>query len=356
MGAEERMLEREGFSSPSRPSPIEVEWGKPSILEQFELGELLGEGADMQVFAARDRESGEAVAVKRAHPSLTSRGIHDDVERRTRLQTALRSGGDGGFAGLPRLIALIEPDRFEWYFGDDPGNPYSVQVEARAAGVPLVGSVADQVRGHPVGLPMNLFALHPSGARLARGLENPSLAALGVIERCFELGWLAGDLGPRNVFYSPSSGAATVIDLGALRRPSAATARRAAFDVNDTLFEFFQFYATPDDPPASAGAFAAVSERPRSGGLERMAEALSRAYAGGADKARRDAARSILDRIGRRGYADVSAFRADFEAYLAAAALSPRAAGADAAWREALEGLRAPYWGKFLFEAETLRF
>ena len=177
-------------------------------------------------------------------------------------------------------------------------------VEERAVGVPLIGSVADQVRGHPVGLPMNLFALHPSGAWLAKGFENPSLTALRVMERCFEMGWLAGDLGPRNVFYAPESGEATVIDLGNLRRSSPATARRAAFDVNDTLFEFFQFYATPDAAPESADAFAAVSERRLSGSLERMAEGLARSYAG-AVKAQGDAARGILERIGRRGYVEV---------------------------------------------------
>ena len=303
----------------------------------IELGELLGEGADMQVFAARDRETGDAVVVKRAHPSLVSRMIHDDVERRVALQAGLRMG-DVGFEGLPRLIGLTAPDRFSEVFGDDLGYAYSVLIEERAVGVPLIGSVADQVRGHPVGLPMNLFALHPSAGWLARGFENPSLTALGVIERAFGMGWLAGDLGPRNVFYAPDSGEATVIDLGNLRRPMAATARRSGFDLNDVLFEFFMHYATPDDAPESAGAFAAVSERRLSGSLERMAEGLGRAYG------RSDAAREILERIGRRGYSDVGGFRGDFVGYLSGVPRSD-----DGVWDEAAEGLRGGYWGKFVF-------
>ena len=313
----------------------------PTILERFELGEMLGEGADMQVFAAMDRESGDAVVVKRAHPSLVSRGIHDDVERRVGLQAGLRMG-DSGFKGLPRLIGLTDPDGFSEVFGDELGNAYSVLVEERAGGVPLIGSVADQVRGHPVGLPMNLFALHPSGAWLAKGFENPALTALRVIERCFEMGWLAGDLGPRNVFYAPDSGEATVIDLGNLRRSSPATARRAAFDLNDTMFEFFQFYATPNSAPESVDAFAAVSERRLSGSLERMAEGLARSYAG-AVKAQGDAARGILERIGRRGYSEVGEFREDFGAYLSAVPTAE-----DGVWAEAAEGLRGDYWGRFL--------
>ncbi len=314
---------------------------KPSVLERFELGELLGEGADMQVFAATDRDTGVAVVVKRAHPSLVSRGIHDDVERRVALQAGLREQS-GGFEGLPRLIAVTAADGFAGVFGDDLGYAYSVLVEERAVGIPLIGSVADQVRGYPVGLPMNLFALHPSGAWLAKGFENPSLTALRVIERCYEMGWLAGDLGPRNVFYAPESGKATVIDLGNLRRSSPATARRAAFDLNDTLFEFFQFYATSDGAPQSAAAFAAVSERRLSGSLERMTEGLARSYAG-AESERRDAAMAILERIGRRGYSEVGEFRTDFGVYLSAVP-----AAEDGVWREAAEGLRGDYWGRFL--------
>ena len=315
-------------------------------LERFELGGLLGEGADMQVFGARDRETGDAVVVKRAHPSLVSRGIHDDVERRVRLQAGLRSQA-GGFAGLPRLFGLTEPDRFAGVFGDDLGYEYSVLVEERAVGVPLIGSVADQVRGHPVGLPMNLYALHPSEGWLARGFENPSLTALGVIERALELGWLAGDLGPRNVFYAPESGTATVIDLGNLRRPTAATARRAGFDLNDVLLEFFQHYATPDDAPESEGGFAAAPERRLSGSLERMADGLAGAYG---VSAQGGAARGILERVRRRGYSDVGDFRGDFAGYLGTVARAD-----DGVWDTAAAGMRGAYWSKYEFIAKGQR-
>ena len=140
-------------------------------LERFHLGDVLGEGADMQVFAATDLESGQQCVVKRPHPSLIARNIHDDVERRMTLQAELRSEG-GVSAGLPGLLTFTAPDTFGWYFGDDPGNPYAVQVEERAVGIPLLGSVADQVRGHPVGLPLNLFALHPSNRHIERGIET----------------------------------------------------------------------------------------------------------------------------------------------------------------------------------------
>ena len=324
----------------------------PTELDRFRLGESLGEGADMQVFATTDMQTGASCVVKRPHPSLISRNIHDDVERRITLQAELRTE-EGEIDCLPRLIAVTIPDRFEWYFGDDLGHAYSVQVEERATGVPLLGSIGDQVRGHPVGLPLNLFGLHPSTIHLERDLEHPSLTVLGVIERCLELGILAGDLGPRNLFYSPGSGAATVIDLGALRRPVSEGPRARALDINDILFEFFQFYATPDSFPTSAQGFTVVSEQRHSGTLERMALSLAETYARATEGEQRDSAEVIMQAIARRSYQSVADFRSDFLAYLSATASRLRTPSADEAWTAALDGLRETYWTKYLFDAES---
>ena len=94
----------------------------PGELRNFQLGSLLGEGADLQAFAARNSESGERVVVKRPHPSLVSRNMHRDVERRIALQAQVREtlGHPGSLA---RLHALTEPDAFAWYFGDEPAPP-----------------------------------------------------------------------------------------------------------------------------------------------------------------------------------------------------------------------------------------
>ena len=313
---------------------------------RFELGGLLGEGADMQAFGAVDSESGARVVVKRPHPTLVSRGMHGEVEKRTLLQAEVRAR-IGDMNGLARLHGLSERDSFGWYFGDELGHPYPVLVEERARGIPLVGSVSDMVRGHPVGLPLNLFALHPAKGYVSQGYENPVFTVLEVIERVYEAGYLAQDLGPQNVFYSPGSGESRVIDLGTLREPSAATSRRAAFDLNDILFDVFRLYTTPENPPREAAGFAQAREFRMSGTLERRAEALSREYAGAAGRV--DAALRILSEIGRRGYESVARFGADLRDYLESA---ERDGDADDVWRAALEGLRSEYWGKYLFDAE----
>ena len=304
----------------------------------------------MQAFEGTDTESSGPVVVKRPHPSLVSRGLHRDVEARTLLQAELRARIEG-VSGLVRLHALTEPDSFGWYFGDDPGHLYSVQVEERARGIPLLGGVSDIVRGHPVGLPLNLFVLYPAKAYVSRGYENPVFTVLGIIERVYEMGYLAQDLGPQNVFYSPSSGTSRVIDLGTLREPSQATRRRPPFDLNDVLFDIFRLYSTQETPPTDATQFTQTKESRLSGTVERKAEALSREFAV-ADAGRAEAAMKILSTIGERGYDSSTRFRADFRNYLAAAEATDGYGGGEEAWRKAVWGLRSPYWKKYLFDAD----
>ena len=324
----------------------------PRVLRRFRIGALLGEGADSQAFLAADSlgEGGEAaVVVKRAHPSLVSRGLHDDVERRMAAQARFRRE----FApdALPRLLAATRAGRFGWLFGDDLANPYMALAEERARGVPLVGSVADQVRGRPVGLPMSLFVLHPpAGARA----ESPAMDVLRLIEFCAERGTLALDLGPRNVFYDPSERRTTVVDLGGLTVPRAATRRREALDINDVLLEFFASYTTPNDAPRTADGHLEVREIRLSGGVDRRARTLADEFSARSAGGRRaDTARRILDRIGRRAYQSPADFRADFLAHAQAAdEESPWDETTSQAWRDALGGLRAPYWGKFAFDGD----
>ena len=306
----------------------------------------------MQVFAATDVESGLQCVVKRPHPSLISRNIHDDVERRMALQAELRSEG-GVRAGLPKLLTFTSPDTFGWYFGDDPGNPYAVQVEERAAGIPLLGSVSDQVRGYPVGLPLNLFALHPSTRHIERGIEDPALTVLGIIERCLELGYLAGDLGPRNLFYSPGTGVATAVDLGALRKPEPRSARYPAFDLNNILFEFFLFYTIPDGHPTSTDGYTHVSEQRLAGTLERMVTSVIERYSDLTNVEQRASAQVVLTNLAERHYQSVGEFRSDFEVYLTEAAREPRSEAVNHAWSSAVERLREPYWAKYLFDADS---
>ena len=321
----------------------------PENLSRFQLGELLGEGADLQVFAATDGATGERVAVKRPHPSLVSRNIHRDAERRALLQARIRAQLKD-VSGLARFFMLTESDSFRWYFGDDLGYPYSVQVEERANGIPLVGSVSDMVRGRPIALPLNLFVLHPAKSYLSHGYDNPALTVLDIIKQLHEEGYLAQDLSPQNVFYSPGSGACKIIDLGALRKPNRATRRQPAFDMNDILFDIFRLYTTPDKPLTDTYRFAQVRKFRLSGALERKAEALSKEFAA-TDEGRAETSLKILSTIGERGYVSTARFRTDFKDYLAAAQSARGGSDTEEAWRQAAQELRSSYWNKYLFDA-----
>ncbi len=320
-------------------------------LRRFRLGKPLGEGADLQAFGATDTESGKPVVVKRPHPTLVSRRIHRDLESRTLLQAEMRTR-IGNLSGLTQLHILTEPASFAWYFGDHLAEPYSVQVEERAGGIPLMGGVSDMVKGHPVALPLNLFVLHPHPKRIHPDYVNPAITALAIIERFYEEGYLADDLGPQNIFYSPGSARSKVIDLGALRKPSEATSRRPPFDLNDILFDIFRRYATPKPTPRDPAHFGLVREVPLSGSLERKAEAISREYAA-SDTRKTAPALNILSRIGQRDYIAPAQFRADLQAYLAASERADRDSVTEKAWRQARETLKSAYWKKYLFDAES---
>ena len=305
----------------------------------------------MQAFEATDIQTHEQVVVKRPHTALVSRDMHRNVEARIRLQAELRTRM-GGVNGIVRLRMLTRPNSFTWYFGDDPGHPYSVQVEERAKGVPLVGGISDMVRGHPVSLPLNLFVLFPPASYGRRQLANPALTVLDITERFRQLGFLAEDLSPQNVFYSPASGSSKVIDLGALRKPSAGTSRRAPFDLNDVLFDAFRSYATPDPPPRDAASFELTREVRVSGPLKRKAETLSAEYSlSGHDGA--ETALKILSKIARREFDTAAQFKLDFLEYLAASESQPRDAVAEEAWLGALRCLKSAYWRKYLFDPDS---
>jgi hypothetical protein len=70
-----------------------------------------------------------------------------------------------------------------------------------------------------------------------------------------------------------------------------------------------------------------------------------------------DAALTIIGQLRQRAYAAFADFRRDLIAYLEAVRLAhqalPHLLEARQVWAEALNGLRAEYWQRYLFDAET---
>ena len=341
-------------------------------LDRFELTGALGSGADYDVRAATDRETGQPVALKRPSPQAARRQMHGPIEERTdRILAAYEAAGQY-CAAVPRLIGITNAAIHDAYFGDDVGQPYRVRVEERAPGIPLVGDPRSRILRVPIGLGQNLFALHPLAAPAAANADARSDAGhwpvqeqlLAAQEVFANAGYALLDLGPHNVFYSPGAGRIALIDAGALVGHGAdrLPGNRGYQDVHDFYVEMLKFYLTPELPPQdAAGYYAPYNQRPVIS-LEQECADLARAFdpaeGGGSGSADLDAAATAcIAKVRRREYAAVAHFGQDFQQCLRLIAIRndshPDRETALAARQQALARLREPHWTRYLFDAAT---
>ena len=326
-------------------------------LERYEITGRLGAGADYDVRAATDLETGAEVALKRPVPAAVSRKQHGAIEARTeRLLHAYDQAGDAGGLLAP-LLGYADTAVYDAYFGDELGEPYTVFVQGRAPGIPLLGDMMSRITGVPIGAGQNLFAMFPleQPAGIPRFPVHNQL--LDLEQAYLEAGYILLDLRPQNVFFRPGTGRIQVIDSGALAGVDDPAPRgRPPLDVNDACLELLKFYTTAEEPPQeSAGYRDARGIRPIVNiqqEMDEMGRGLSRV---GGEVA--DLGGTMLDKIGARAYTDYRQFGADLNVWLEAVAERSRAAPdfdlAQRAWREALEWLRGDYWTRFRFDAET---
>ncbi len=327
-------------------------------LDRFELVGPLGSGADYDVRAAVDRETGQQVVLKRPSPQVVRRQMHGPIEERTaRTLEAYDKAGQHCDA-VPRVIGVTEAGIHDDYFGDDLGQPYRVRVEELAAGIPLVGDPRSRILRVPIGLGQNLFALHPLVTPSGSGswpVQEQLLAAQEVFEAA---GYALLDLGPHNVFYSPGTGRIALVDAGALTGPGVdrTQANRGPQDVHDFYLEMLKFYVTPDLPPSdAAGYYDPYNQRPVIS-LEQECDDLSRAFAS-ADDSLRGPATACVQRVRARGYGSVAEFGRDLRECLAVITIrnermAARSAAADA-WQTALHRLTESHWTRYQFDAEA---
>ena len=329
------------------------------ILRRFTLEGVLGEGAELQVFAATDTEIGRPVVVKRPHPAWVSRDQHRDVEQRLARTIAVREQLAHSLPHVPHLIAHTPAQNHDADFGDSLAQGYTVIVEERARGVPLVGSAVDGIKGAPVGLPQNLFALHPLAPHSRTGAFAIVRAVMEVAEVFYGAGHLLLDLSPQNVFYDPMDAAVTVIDVSNVAVQRAPTHRRGPLDIHDVCLELFRWYTTADDPPRDHAGYARPHGMESVSMFARDLERMSVAYSQIPSEPLKTAALTILERLRQRGYKGFDDFRRDFDGYMALASDRCRElAQSDhlvSAWRKASDQLGDPYWSKYLFDAGASR-
>ncbi len=326
-------------------------------LQRYEITRRLGSGADYDVRAAIDRETGAEVALKRPVPQAVSRRQHTAIEARTeKMLAAYDTAGDANGLLAP-ILGYTEPALHDDYFGEELGEPYTVFVQGVAPGIPLLGDMMSRFTGVPVGAGQNLFALFP----LVQGKDVqpfPVHAQLIDLEEYYlRSGFIVMDLRPQNVFYQPGTGRVQVIDTGALAGVNDPAPRgRPPLDVNDACLELLKFYSTPEEPPQDASGYRDARGLRPIVNIQQELDEMRRGLLGAGDGAGA-AANVILDKIGSRAYLNYEEFRYDLMAYLGEIQERnrdlPDSGTALSAWRVALDWLRGDYWTRFKFDADA---
>ena len=326
-------------------------------LQRYEITGRLGSGADYDVRAANDRETGEQVAIKRPVPQAISRKQHDAIEARTlRLIEAFQEVGEANGLAAP-LLGYTGRAVHDDFFGDDLGETYTVMVQGRAQGIPLLGDMMSRITGVPIAAGQNLFAIFPL-VRPAGQPQFPVHNQLLVLEQAFlDAGYILLDLRPQNVFFQPGTALIQVIDTGALAKLGDDAPRgRPPYDANDACLEMLKFYTTPGEPPAAAAGYRDARGIRPIVNLQQELDEMARGLrgAGGMVEA---AGMAILEKIGARSYTGYADFGEDLNTYLTETLsrneASPGYATARESWLEALQWLREDYWTRFLFDADT---
>lgn len=325
-------------------------------LERYQLHGVVGEGADLEVFAATDTQTGESVVVKRPHPTLLARGQQRSVERRTAEAITIKERLGDSLPHTSAMLAYSCQESHAAYFGDDIEEPYTVVVDARAVGVPLVGSALDGIKRQPIGLPQNLFALHPVKAHPDKPPFSIAGDVLEVAEAFHSQGVVLLDLRPQNVYFDPATAAITVIDVGNVTQPREATGRHAALDMHDFYLELLKWYVPSAPPPQDANSYSEPHGMDAVTQFTSDLDFLSRTFAArfsGDD----GVAMGMLEKIRSRSYVGISDFRADLDRMMGwlseeygEHADTPLAES----WNAAAELMATPHWSKFIFTAEDM--
>ena len=326
-------------------------------LDRYELTGRLGTGADYEVRAGTDRETGTQVAIKRPVPQAITRDQHQTIESRTEMiLQAYQDVGQSTHLVSP-IIGYTERQVHDDFFGDNLGKEYQVIVEERAAGIPLLGDMMSKFKGVPIGAGQNLFTLFP----LVRPSSVPPHAVqnqlLDLEEVYFGAGYIVLDIRPQNVYYQPSSGKVVVIDTGALvRLDDAPTRGRPPFDINDACLEILKFYTTPDEPPTNTAGYRDPKGIRPIINLDEELKEMARNIDGCPPKIV-ETGTEILNKLRDRAYKQYASFRADLTAYMDG--INERNTGLDNAsavrqtWQEAALWLNDDYWRGFLFDPNS---
>jgi hypothetical protein len=326
-------------------------------LERFGLNGLLGLGANYEVYAATDRETGKDVVLKRPWVQTIRGGQSRHVDEQSARVIELHRALGGTVPSISPLVGYTERVRHDGYFGDGLQQEYYVLVEERAHGVPLVADIKDKFRGVPIGLGQNLFALYPLVRGSHAGAASVFEQLLDVEEAFARTNRLIMDLRPQNVFFDPRQGEITVIDIGTCVDGRTTSGPRPAPDIHDCLAELCKFYLEPQSPPVQIKGYRDPFGMGPPLGFPKELDRMIQACASLASGPLQDIALGMLQRLKRRDYGAVAPFRRDLQQYFTVVDERnrnlqefPDLVGV---WRQGMELLRENYWRKFRFDPDA---
>jgi serine/threonine protein kinase len=326
-------------------------------LERFSLSSPLGIGANYEVYAAVDRETGKDVVLKRPWAQTIRTGQSRHIDEQSARVIELHRSLAGVVPHIAPLVGYTERMRHDRYFGDALTQDYYVLVEERARGVPLVADIKDKFRGVPIGLAQNLFALYPLVPGALAGTARIFEQILDVEEAFTRLDHLIMDLRPQNVFFDPQRGEITIIDIGTSVDLRTAPGPRPTPDMHDCLAELCKFYLEPQSPPAQLKGYRDPYGMGPALGFAKELERMIQACTGLASGPLRDLAVEMLQRLQRRDYGAVAPFRRDLQQYFALVDKRNRDlqhfSDLVEVWRQGMELLREQYWRKYRFDPDA---
>jgi hypothetical protein len=328
-------------------------------LSRYEDAGRLASGADYEVRAAVDRETGEEVVLKRPVPQMISRQLHGNTEARTERTLRVHQELGSALPGMVPILGYTEPAIHDSYFGDSLGQAYRVTVEERAVGIPLfVGDPRARITGVPVGLGQNLFALFPPPPASGQPAFPIHQQLLDLAEGFLKAGYVLLDMGPQNIFYRPATAQITVIDIGTLAATDEEPSPRGIppKDLHDFCLETLKYYTTPQHPPTEAAGYRDPHSMRPIVRFEEELNAMTQSFDQPGDPVHA-AALHVIEMVRNRSYSGIDGFRKDLASYL------DEVGGRDkelfdqtpvrGAWAEALGWLRGDYWQRFSFDPET---
>ena len=328
-------------------------------LSRFQTTGLLGSGADYEVRAAVDQETGKPVVLKRPMPQMVSRQMHASTEARTDRMLDVFQRLDHSIPNVVPMVGYTDRANHDEFYGDSLGQEYRVVIEERARGIPLfVEDMRARITGVPIGVGQNLFALFPLIQPDDQQPHAIHQQLLDTQEAFFEAGYVLLDLRPQNLFYQPASGRVTIVDCTDLVPTDGAPNPRGGppRDIHDAYLEMLKFYTTSQEPPAQTTGYGPPHGLRPVVNFQQELDEVAEGYSEAAETVR-VTARQLIANVKSRGYTDLAVFRQDLSAYLDAVSARneqlPYIDQARQAWGDALESLRGDHWQRYLFDAET---